>query len=160
MDREYLKSILHYDPETGIFTWITDTRRGVRKGVIAGYGSSRITIQIDGLNYLAHRLAWFYMTGVWPTEFIDHIDNNSLNNKWNNLREATNRQNQYNVTKRKPNATGVKGVYKARNRFRAMLQTPDGIKHLGIFDTVEEAAKVYDDAAIELQGEYFARLDP
>ena len=55
-------------------------------------------IRFRGKLYLAHRLAWFYMTGEWPREQIDHKDGVRLNNKWDNLREATPGQNNMNRT--------------------------------------------------------------
>ncbi|MDM3265729.1 HNH endonuclease [Citrobacter sp. Cf039] len=72
--------------------------------------------------YLAHRLAWFFCYGVWPTE-IDHIDNNKLNNSIGNLREVTHQLNQLNMPLRSNNTSGVKGVNwdKHRKRWRARV---------------------------------------
>lgn len=59
---ERLCELLHYCPETGIFTWKV-TRKGLAKaGTVAGSTNGRgyRQISVDGKLYLAHRLAWFY----------------------------------------------------------------------------------------------------
>ena len=89
-----LREALHYDPETGVFTWATavssKTVPGARAGNqhIAGY----FRIRLDGYSYKAHRLAWLYMTGAWPAECIDHINRNNSDNRFSILREATHKQ--------------------------------------------------------------------
>lgn len=73
---EELRQILHYDPETGIFTW-AKPRPKIRVGNQAGYIDKkgyRYT-EIDGKGYFIHRLAWLYMTGTWPGGQIDHMPN-------------------------------------------------------------------------------------
>lgn len=93
LSQEYLKSILHYDPETGILSWKVDRRR-VKIGQIAGYLClGYVAIGIDGKLYKGHRLAWLYMTGEWPKDEIDHINRTKHDNRWVNLREATKEQN-------------------------------------------------------------------
>jgi YrbI family 3-deoxy-D-manno-octulosonate 8-phosphate phosphatase len=97
---EYLRSILHYDPKTGIFTW--KTRTDVPKewntrfaGSQAGSDdkNGRWKILINGYQYRANRLAWFYVYGVWPPKKVDHKNRNSFNDELKNLRLATNSQN-------------------------------------------------------------------
>jgi len=97
---EYLKSILHYDPNTGIWRWLQAPKFGrVEARDIAGspYKNKQYwCIKIKQKKYAAHRLAWFYMTGEWPEDQIDHINRDGLDNRWNNLRPASNRENQQN----------------------------------------------------------------
>ena len=102
-----LKELLTYDPETGYFTRnvnVKGANAGERAGTITAKGY--IAIGIDRKHYLAHRLAFLYMTGEWPKELVDHKDTIKINNKWENLREATNSQNKRNVGARKTNKSG------------------------------------------------------
>jgi len=90
-----LKSILDYDPTTGIFTWIDVPKNtyliGKQAGAIHKHGYPCITIK--GSKFMAHRLAFLWMQGQFPKEYVDHIDGNRSNNKWSNLRTATMREN-------------------------------------------------------------------
>lgn len=92
--------------------------------------------------------------------FIDHIDMNSLNNQRNNLRFATNAENRCNVQKQSTSTSGYKGVsfHKHRGLWQARIMTKGKSIHLGYFDTAEEAATAYDEAAKKYHGE-FARLN-
>ena len=105
-----LKKLLHYNPDTGIFTWARSIA-GVRAGDIAGdytHGYSRIGI--NGKRYYGHRLAWLYMTGDWPKHQIDHMNHVRDDNRFKNLRCTTNSENHKNTPKRKDNKTGIIGV--------------------------------------------------
>ena len=87
---------LSYNPDTGEFTRPTYKRKlagCLRKD---GY----IVIRVKNVLYLAHRLAFFYMTGSWPKDQLDHINMNRSDNRWGNLREATNSQNMMNKNSR------------------------------------------------------------
>lgn len=93
-----LKALLHYDPNTGLFTWIKHRTGTATAGKIAGYsceGGYR-RLRIFGRNYRINRLAWFYMTGEWPKGQIDHKDRDRTNNKWENLRDVTPLENSKN----------------------------------------------------------------
>lgn len=156
-----LREILRYDPETGLFTRLTD-RGGRRAGEVAGSqrkDDRRIQIYVDNRNEMAHRLAWLYMTGEWPSEEVDHRDMNPSNNRWSNLRLASHSQNAMNRTKRSDNTTGLKGVYRhyKNGKFRAAIAANKKQYHLGVFDTREEAHAAYEAAAAKLHGE-FARV--
>lgn len=99
-------------------------------------------------------------TGSWPTNQVDHVDRNKLNNRMNNLREATNAQNSYNRTNGR-NSTGFKGVsfHKRQGKYTARIMK-DGISvSLGAFDDPQHAAHAYNKAAIQMHGE-FACLNP
>jgi hypothetical protein len=115
---EYVRSILRYEPSTGKFYWrhrdsLTKSLNARDAGRKAGYptGKNKWGIQIDGRPYLAHRIAWLYMTGQWPTNILDHKDQNGKNNRWNNLREADHTQNSRNRKRDVRNKSGRKGVY-------------------------------------------------
>lgn len=142
-----LRELLHYDPETGIFTWKISPRPRTKVGDIAGsIDRGYIRISIGGQRYDAQNLAWFYIYGEWT--LLDHEDRDKQNNTIKNLRKATWSQNNANRTAY--NELGVKGVYKDGKGFCAKL----GGKYLGYFKTIEEASKVYKDAAKEAYGEF------
>jgi len=90
-----LKTILHYDPKTGIFTWKIKISKKTLIGSIAGHLGHKgyIKIVIKGKGYRANRLAWFYMTGEWPENLVDHVNRIRNDNRWVNLRDITNKEN-------------------------------------------------------------------
>ena len=108
LTQEKLKTLLNYNPETGIFTW--KKRNQNISGTINNKGY--VVIQINNKIYLAHRLAWLYMTGLWPKNDIDHFNQVRTDNRFFNLREATRKENCQNVHKPHPNnSSGYLGVY-------------------------------------------------
>lgn len=106
-----LQQICLYDPVTGIFTWRIP-RSKCSVGAVVGAPEPRgyWVAKIDYRRYYVHRLAWLYMTGHWPDNEIDHIDQNKSNNKWENLRSVSTKQNMENVGLKKSNNSGVTGV--------------------------------------------------
>jgi hypothetical protein len=158
-----LREILHYDPETGIFARLISTSNCVRTGDVAGcLDKSRgyLIIRIDGRNYLAHRLAFLFMTGIWPPHQIDHVNLDRADNRWVNLRMATGAQNSANTRVKANNKSGFKGVgwCKGRRKWRAQIQANGKQTHLGYRNTCEEAAALYAEAAVKFHGE-FARTE-
>lgn len=151
-----LRELLVYDPISGVFRWIARAGR-CRAGDIAGCddGQGYVVIRIDGKPYKAHRLAWLYMTGEWPEDLIDHINGERSENRWANLREASQSQNQAN--KRVIlSSTGHKGVYwsKKKMRFRARVKKDGVIHEVGFFRTADAAHEAYQIAARSLFGEF------
>lgn len=154
-------ALISYDPLTGLFHpkigrpgWRLDQPMGH----VESTGYRRI--MIEGRRYYAHRLAWFYVYGVWPILNIDHIDMAQDNNQIANLRQATNSQNQANITKSRANTSGLKGaVY---NRFRGYWQSYIKVLgknvFLGRFETKKEAHAAYCAGAAKYFGE-FARTE-
>lgn len=134
---ERLLAVLHYEPSTGAFT-----RRSNNK--LAGcYGGPYVRVFIDGVSYLGHVLARFYMTGAWPTGPVDHWDTDGLNNEYDNLRPATPTINAHNRWL-SGNTTGALGVTVTRaGRFQARIFAHGKRHALGCFETVKEAETAY-----------------
>jgi hypothetical protein len=155
LTQEYLKSILHYNPKTGLWMWLIDNYRyhaGDEAGAIGHKGY--VIITINAKKYRANRLAWLYMTGEWPKAEVDHDNNLKYDNRWINLREANGSENCYNYPVKITNKLGVKGVYLSKGRYRAQIQINKKKIFLGSFSTLEEAKAAHDKAANELQGEF------
>lgn len=162
---ELLRELLDYDRETGIFTWRIDRQGGARAGRVAGsFGGHKYQrIHVAGELHYAHRLAWLYVTGEWPSDQIDHIDRDKANNSFANLRPATCSQNGANSGPRKKNTSGYKGVslHKRTNKWVAYIRAPgrQTSTNLGYFDTPEAANEAYCAAAEKHYGE-FAKPKP
>lgn len=156
---ERLRDFLHYDPDTGVFTWIARPSRAVSAGTIAGCPNEHgyRLIQFGGKIYQAHRLAWLYMTGEWPKDQIDHINRTPGDDRWCNLREADGTQNQANQNRSRNNTVGYKGVTidrKRRNPYKATITVRGRCFNLGRFATPEEAHSAYCAAARKHFGEF------
>lgn len=150
----FLRSILRYDAETGVFT-----RKIVRhaKGVVGeragcvNKSDGRRYIKIKSQRYSESRLAWFYVKGTWPKKRVDHKDMDFTNNRWGNLRLASVTENQANSKARNT----VKGVTRVRTgKWTAQIQKAGRKMHLGTFDMREEAHAAYATRAQELYGEF------
>lgn len=140
---EHLRSILHYSPETGIFTWKVRTSRSVRVGDVAGCpdGLGYLQISVQSRLYRAHRLAWLHVYGEWPKLDIDHINRNRSDNRIANLRDVSHKQNMQNAGKYSHNTSGHPGVhwYKQRSKWQAHIRHNQKLIHLGYFSILEEA---------------------
>jgi len=155
-----VKECFDYSPEDGILRWKINCGKGIAGqpvGCVQANGSLRAGI--DGYQYRLHRIIWFWMTGKWPKEVIDHKDRDKTNNKWNNLREATQSQNSLNKIST-TNTTGHKGVRwrKDRNCYYACIEINGKCHWVGSFKTKQEAIIAYRSAIPSLCGE-FTRFD-
>ena len=156
-----LREVLHYDTETGVFTWLK-SGSGRRPDLTAGrqHSEGYIHIGIDGRRYYAHRLAWLYMTGAFPKEQIDHKNADRSDNRWSNLREATQFQNNANARRSKRNKSGFKGVSwaKKHKKWTAHISVEGRQINLGLFDDASVAHAAYVRMATAAHGA-FARAD-
>jgi hypothetical protein len=139
-----LRELIDYDPNTGVFTWrVRAYRSKYKQGSPAGTKQSKgyLTIGVLGRSYLAHRLAWLYVYGEWPTKQVDHINQDKLDNRIANLRQATNKENHQNEGLSSNNTSGYKGVgfFKRTRRWRAHITTDGVTRHLGFFSTIDGA---------------------
>lgn len=157
MNIDALKSLLRYDPETGLIYW-TAKGKGMIKKKAAGtlLHSGYLGICIGPKRWQAHRIAWALHHGQWPKDQIDHINGVKTDNRICNLREATNAQNGKNLKLSKANKTGIAGVCwsKRYQNYRAYIKVEHKQKYLGTFKTIEGAAKARHDAEDQYFGEW------
>ncbi|EJU14120.1 pathogenesis-like transcriptional factor and ERF protein [Sphingomonas sp. LH128] len=168
-----LRQLLRYEPETGKLFWLPRTadqfpdRRSFSTWTSRFCGKEAfISITPDGYKYggiwgvkhYAHRVIWAILHGEWPPNDVDHINGDRADNRLCNLRAATRAENLRNTGARPHNRLGVKGVtLLACGKYRAEIKAPESKRHLGRFDTLEEARAAYNAAVLEAHGE-FARL--
>ena len=148
---EWLVQQYSYNPESGEFRR-RKSGRLIGKRNKAGY----LVLSCAGTYFYQHRLAWFYVHGVWPKHQIDHADGKKDNNAIANLREATDRQNRANTKPYKNNKSGLKGAYWYPPTQKWVARISDGNKTipLGYYNTAEEAHAAYMMAAKAKFGEF------
>ncbi len=162
-----LREILHYDRETGIWTWLHRSDRnkqwngrfvGKRAGCIdldTGYWR----IRIDDILYYAHRLAFLYVLGSWPEDEADHKNLNRADCSWDNLRPATRGENNTNHPTRSDNTSGFKGVSleKRTGKWTSEYRLNGNRYRRSGFATAAEAHAAYVEDSQKYGGE-FARV--
>ena len=161
---EYVRSILHYEPNSGRLIWKPRSSpywwNGKFSGVTAGYLDTKghRQVEIDGVAYIAARINWLIQTGEWPDREVDHENVTPDDNRWFNLRLATTGENCRNKTKRPDNTSGFKGVSKHGRGWRFSV-THNGIRFIsGVFSSPEAAHAGYLERTSEINGG-FARID-
>lgn len=160
MEQEYLKSILLYAPKRGVFYWITPPAgHGDLLGEEAGCSvtgkKTYHVIQVDGKKYKRSRLAFLYMEGRWPSDLIDHINGNSTDDRWENLREASFTQNAWNHKGRSKSSDLPMGVrMNASGRFSARIGVNGTQIQIGTYDTLEAAEEAYKNARRKYFGQF------
>ena len=147
LTQERLKELLRYDPETGKFCWAVSPRANIKVGAEAGTSDAHgyVIISIDRRLYRAHRLAWLWVYGEWPSSEIDHINRTPSDNRIANLRLADRFLNTQNVGIRSDNTSGHRGVgfHKISGKWRARYQLNKRNVDLGYFPTKEAAVTAY-----------------
>lgn len=146
LTQERLKQILHYDPETGVFTRILAISRKSKVGDIVGTPNAHghLVINIAGKIRYAHRLAWLYMTGSFPINSIDHINGVKTDNRFCNLRDVTHTVNcQNHRAPQSSNSHGYMGCTRDKKRWTSSICVNGNRIRLGMFDTPEEAEAAY-----------------
>lgn len=155
---EFLKAHFRYSAARGKLFYRQGPRRGhaVRVSITNGY--ERTSYQ--SLEFRVHQVIWMLVNNstIPPGYEIDHINRRRAKNRDSNLRLVTRGQNQWNAGMRKDNTSGVKGVHiyhgPRGTTYSANISINGKVKYLGAFPTALEAAKVYQDKALELRGEY------
>jgi phosphoglycolate phosphatase-like HAD superfamily hydrolase len=169
--QEVLRQLLDYNADTGALTWrqrdlcwfsdgsqtrqhnaaIWNGKNAGREAFITALPNGHLYGGIKGQKYLAHRVIWKMVYGFDP-EGVDHIDGNPSNNRINNLREASQIVNGRNAKTRKNNTSGAMGVRweASRNKWIARIHDNYRSRHIGCFDTFEEALAARKQAEREL----------
>ena len=140
-----LREVLFYNPESGLFHWICDTRR-LPAGSLAGTKKAKYCqIRVDKSIYLAHRLAWLYIYGVWPEGEVDHINGVTRDNRICNLRRCTRGENSQNLSISTKNTSGFIGVSFCLRRclWRSVITIKRKNISIGYFLSKEDASFAY-----------------
>lgn len=142
-----LKELLHYDPETGVFTWVAvvgSARPGDPASTSVNHHGYKL-LRAGKRRYAQHRLAWLYMTGEWPRAQVGHRNGMRSDNRWQNLREATDAQNRQNMAKKRGTKSALQGVtWWPRDRCWMSRITVNYRGHfLGYYTTEAEAHQAY-----------------
>ena len=145
LDAKQLRALMHYDPETGLFTRLVRSNRNTQIGETAGTTKSQyVVISIKGRLYPAHRLAWLYVHSAWPSCDIDHIDGDKRNNRLKNLRDVTKSVNMQNRKRAQANnQSKLAGAMKNNGSWMARIRVAGTNKYLGNFPTPELAHNAY-----------------
>lgn len=151
-----VRELLHYEPETGIFTWrvrsekwftsnlacrLWNKRNANKEALTAVKSGGYRHGSILGVTYRAHRVAWLYHYGFWPSQYIDHVDGDPTNNRINNLRDVTKSQNNRNKRASSRCKSGCNGVTwcKQREKWLANIRIFDKTLNLGRYDDKNDA---------------------
>jgi len=143
LTQKKLKEVLEYNPKNRDFVWRVAVAKRVAVGDVAG--SKRpdgyIQIRVFGKDYLAHRLAWFYIHGYFPENGLDHKNRIRGDNRIGNLREVSQQCNLRNTGNPENNKSGVKGIcwHTAGKKWHAKIKVNGKQKYLGLFDDFTEA---------------------
>lgn len=139
---ERLREVLDYDLDTGVFRW-RKAQKGVAAGAVSGTDNGRgyLLIRVEGRLCRAHRLAWLYVHGRWPTDQLDHINGVKNDNRIANLREATNAENGQNFAVSRRNTSGHPGVnwHGGCRRWHVRIQLAGKRQHIGFFNKFDDA---------------------
>lgn len=143
LTQKRLKELLHYDPETGVFSNNINRSSRALKGLKTGTDNGRgyIKIKINKKMYYAHRLAWLYKYGYSPENEIDHINRNKSDNRLCNLRHVSRVCNSQNSSISIRNKTGVTGVsfHKKAKKWIVQVRNNNNSVYVGIFDNFVNA---------------------
>lgn len=154
ISRDDLKYFLRYDVVTGRFYWRNPTTNSIRPGDVAGRKDRNkyTSIMVCGVRYQAHRLVWLWFFGVFPDGQLDHRNGRRSDNRLCNLRVARPGENHQNIAPRKDSVFGLLGITRHSDgvRWRAQIAHQKRKRHLGVFDSPQDAHEAYLRAKAEL----------
>ena len=150
LTQSQLKEYVEYDPSTGEFFRIKKYGTYNTLGKIETIDGDYYSFLVCGERDTAHRWAFLYMLGRKPLDMVDHINHDKLDNRWENLREVSNQENQRNMRVPKDNTSGVVGVSwnKTANRWIASISVDIGLVHLGSFVQFSDAVNARKNAEV------------
>lgn len=143
--QDKLKSVLEYSPDTGLFFW--KVSKSGHKGIGSNAGNMAKcgywVITIDGKEYKRSRLAFLYMEGYFPEHEVDHINRDSLDDRWSNIRHVTHSCNMKNRGLMKDNKSGIPGVllYKKDGSWQVTISSNKKRFFCGYFKSFSDAVK-------------------
>ena len=149
-DIEIINELFTYCPQTGVLTRAISTASNARAGDTVGsvdrYGYLRARAM--GAEYKVHRIIWKIIHGIEPIGEIDHIDGNPANNRADNLRLASRRENAHNTRLFRNNTSGHKGISwnVTSKRWDARLAMGGGIVFRGRYVELQDAIEAVKEA--------------
>jgi len=160
MTLKYLSREISYDADTGFFHWVRSGKGRILGRCAGGRASDGyILICINGHRYPAHRLAWLFVHGEWPSGQIDHINRIKSDNRIANLRLAHAWENAHNKGLQSNNTSGAKGVRFKKGAWEASFMVRGNRVYLGRYRTVSEAVAARDAFGLAHAGAFFSPVN-
>lgn len=161
---QYLRDNLEYCPDSGLLTWSKNLRKRKRGQIVGSKHVSGYLIFSVGFNNKSwslrvHRVCWFLHYGTWPDDFLDHVNGIKDDNRISNLRPASYKTNNLNISKSSANKSGYKGVSWCKEKKKWVSRIGVNGRHLflGRFNCKTAAALAYDKASLKYHKEFGKR---
>lgn len=156
---DLLHQFFEYNPQTGALVWRAQScdhcdgwsywnTRYAGKSALATNQHGYLRGTFQGRTYSRHRIIWAIMTGVWPDNYIDHINGIRSDNRWCNLRDAPQNINMKNKRMYRNNTSGCTGVKRegGSSKWKAEIKHNGTLIRLGTFEDYSSAVRARKDA--------------